>query len=339
MIALRPHIPTHPLRVAAVSLLVLVALAIPFFGSSFYISLASNILIYGLLAMSLDLIAGFTGMVSLTHASFLGIAAYGIAFGTSRGISPWISILIAFAAVLVGAVILGTTAVQVRGLTFVMITLALGQIVSALAFRWVSVSGGDNGVAIFGRPSIGPVQLNSGRNYYFFALVVFALCALALRRVVRSPFGLALQGIRENEARMATLGYRVKTMKLTAFVLAALFAGVAGVLFAFYNQFISPSTISFASNANTVVMVVLGGIGSLWGGLIGAGVLVVMQQFVSSFIERWVTMLGILFVVVILFFEGGLIGVGRQLRASMPNRRIANPDTEQEAKTPEAGDD
>ena len=286
-----------------------VAISIPQVGSIFYVSLASNFLIFGLLAMSLDLMAGYTGLVSLGHAATLGVGAYGIAVGMSHGLDPNASVGLALVASLAVAATFGLLAVRVGGITFVMLTLALGQIVWGLAYRWVSISGGDNGLPVGGRPTIGPVDLTDGGAYYYFVLVVFVACAVLMWALVRSPFGLSLRGIQNNEKRMRTLGYNVWLHKYLVFVIAGFFGGVAGVLFAFFNNYVSPTAIDFAHNGTVVQMVVVGGLGTLWGPVLGAILIVLMQQYVSIYLTRWITVLGVIFVLTVLFAREGAWGL------------------------------
>ena len=295
-------------RLAVVAIVVLFAVSIPQLGSTFYVSLGLSILTYGLLAMSLDLIAGYTGLISLGHASFLGVGAYGIAYGLKLGMDPTAAIGFSLVAVLVVAVLFAFVAVRVKELTFVILTLALGQIVWGLAYRWVSVSGGDNGLPVAGRPMLGPIDLTDNTAFYYFVLAVFVACAVVMWMIVRSPFGLSLRGIRDNEARMRTLGYNTALHKYLAFVISAFLGGVAGIMFAFYNLYVSPTMIDFAHNGTVVQMVIVGGMGTLWGPLVGAVVIVLLQQFVSIYVQRWVTVLGVLFVLVVLFARTGLWG-------------------------------
>lgn len=295
-------------QVGLVTIAALVAVIIPQLGSSFYVSLGLSILIYGLLAVSLDILAGYTGLISLGHASFLGVGAYGIAYALKIGLDPIPAIGFAMVAVLVTALLFGLVAVRVRELTFVILTLALGQIVWGLAYRWVSVSGGDNGLPVPGRPSFGPIDLSTDTSFYYFVLAVFAVCLFLMWLLVRSPFGLSLRGIRDNEARMRTLGYNVVMHKYLAFIISAFFAGIAGVLFAFYNLYVSPTMLDFAHNGTVVQMVIVGGLGTLWGPLMGAGVIVFFQQFVSIYVERWQTILGVIFILTVLFARGGMWG-------------------------------
>ncbi|MBJ7604534.1 MAG: branched-chain amino acid ABC transporter permease [Candidatus Dormibacteraeota bacterium] len=295
-------------QIGGLVVVVLICLAIPQLGSSFYVSLGLSVLIYGLLAMSLDLLAGYTGLVSLGHASFLGVGAYGVAFGLSHGLDVYPAIGLALGAVAVTAAVFGLVAVRVKEITFVILTLALGQLVWGLAFRWVAVSGGDNGLPVAGRPSLGPIDLTDNGAFYYFVLAIVMACAAILWAIVHSPFGLSLQGIKDNEARMRTLGYNVVLHKYLAFTISAVFGGVAGILFAFFNLYVSPTMIDFNHNGTVVQMAVVGGLGTLWGPVLGAIVIVLMQQFVSIYIGRWVTLLGIIFVVTVLFARTGLWG-------------------------------
>ena len=295
-------------QLGLVTIAALGAVMIPQLGSSFYVSLGLSILIYGLLAVSLDVLAGYTGLISLGHASFLGVGAYGVAYAMKIGLDPVPAIGYALVVVLVTAMLFGLVAVRVRELTFVILTLALGQIVWGLAYRWVSVSGGDNGLPILGRPSFGPIDLSSDTSFYYFVLAVFAVCLLLMWLLVRSPFGLSLRGIRDNEARMRTLGYNVVMHKYLAFIISAFFGGIAGVLFGFYNLYVSPTMSDFAHNGTVVQMVIVGGLGTLWGPLVGAGVIVFFQQFVSIYVQRWQTVLGIIFILTVLFARSGMWG-------------------------------
>ena len=301
-------------RVVLILVLLAAAASVPQLGSLYFVSLASNFLIFGLLAMSLDLLAGYTGLVSLGHAATLGIGAYGVAVALSHGLDPNVSIGVALVASLAVAAAFGLLAVRVGGITFVILTLALGQIVWGLAYRWVSVSGGDNGLPVGGSPAIGPIDLSDRGAYYYFLLAVFVVCATLMWALVRSPFGLSLRGIQDNELRMKTLGYNVWLHKYLVFIIAGFFGGVSGILFAFYNSYVSPTAIDFAHNATAVQMVVVGGLGTLWGPVVGAILIVLMQQYVSIYVTRWVTVLGIIFVLTVLFAREGAWGLLLRLR-------------------------
>jgi branched-chain amino acid transport system permease protein len=299
------------LAVAAIVLFVLV----PNVTNDFYLSIAQNVVIYGLLAMSLDLLAGYTGLVSLGHAAFFGITGYGIAYSMNHGFAWLPAIAVSLVGVLAMAGLLGLIAIRVRAIAFVMITLAIGQIAFGLAVRWTDVSGGDNGLAVPSRPAF----IAGAIDFYYVTLVVFVLCAVALRLIVGSPFGLTLRGVRDNEERMRSLGYTVGLHKYLAFVISAFFAGIAGVLFAFFNLYMSPSAIDFQHNALAVLMTFTGGLGTLWGGVVGAVVVMFFQQWLSQYTPRWITFLGIVFVLTVLFARRGIYGSARHALA----RRVA----------------
>lgn len=286
-----------------------IAAAVPALGSDFVISLVVNMLISGLLAMSLDLLIGYTGLVSLGHASFLGMGSYALAYPLLQGVHPLAAIGVSIVTVLVVAAVTGILVARVKDLTFAMVTLALGQVVWGLAYRWVDVSGGDNGLSLYERPTIGPFDLSGNVGFYYFVLLVFVGCAVLLKLLTLSPFGLSLRGIRDNESRMRSLGYRTVLHKYVAFVIAGLVAGVSGILFCLYNLFVNPTILDFAHNITAIQMVVLGGMGTLWGSLLGAGLITVVQQLVSIYVERWQTLLGIIFVVVVLFARTGAWGL------------------------------
>lgn len=298
----------RPFRAVA-ALAVLAGFAVvPQAVSGFYESLALNVLVFGLLAMSLDFLAGHAGLLSFGHAAWLGLGAYALGYGEHRLWTPWQSVGFAFLTVAAVALAFGLIAVRVTGLTFGIVTMALGGILWGLAFRWVAVSGGDNGLPISFRPKIGGLDLADGQTYYYAVLLVFVVCALLMRAIVASPFGLTLRGIKDNEARMRTLGYSVGLHKYLGYVLSALFGGVAGMLYGFYNLYVGPAALDMSHNFLTVMMVVLGGMGTLWGGLVGSAVVVSFQQWVSLYVDRWSMVLGAIFILTILFARPGLYG-------------------------------
>lgn len=281
---------------------------VPHVLTSFYTSLTVNVLIFGLLAMSLDLMAGYTGMFSFGHAAYLGLGAYGIAYGENRQLGPLSSVGLSFLVVLAVALVFGLVAVRVRGLTFGIVTMSLGGILWGLAFRWVAVSGGDNGLSIPIRPTIGSLDLSNDRTFYYSVLVVLVVCSLLMTAIVHSPFGLSLRGIKENEQRMRTLGYSVGMHKYIVYVISAFFAGIAGMLFGLYNLYVDPSALDMNHNFLVVMMTVLGGLGTLWGSLVGAAVIVLSQQWLSLYLARWAMVLGGVFVLTVLFARAGLFG-------------------------------
>jgi branched-chain amino acid transport system permease protein len=301
----------HASAVQAVGLLAPLAILIliPQIGSDFHTSLALTVIVFAIVAMSLDLLGGYTGLISLAHGSFFGLGSYGVAYAEGQGWHPWPSVALAIAVVLFVSLIFGAVAIRAGGITFIILTLALGQIIWGLAYRWVSVSGGDNGIPILVRVDIASLDISTNPvAYYYFVLVVFCACAALLWCIVRSPFGLTLRGIRDNEERMRTLGYDVAAHKLIVFVISGGFAGLAGVLYGFHTLYISPTALDFLRNGLVVLMVVVGGLGTLWGGFFGAIVVVAIQQWLSGYIDRWATVMGVVFILVVLFLRAGIYG-------------------------------
>lgn len=310
------------------ALVVLAVAASVMLRGGFYGQLVVQMLVFAIAAMGLDLLAGYAGLVSLGQAGFVGLGAYGVAVSEQHGLGPWTSVGMALLVVLAVGLIAGFLAVRVSGIGFVIITLALGQIMWGLAFRYVALSGGDNGLAIANAPVLGPFDLNNSRTLAIAVLVVFVLSALVLRAFVASPFGLSLRGIKSNEPRLKTLGYATGLHRYIGYVISVFFGGVAGVLFAFTNGLISPTAMDFSHNGIITLMAVLGGLGTLWGPVLGSVVITLFQQDLSIYVARWATLMGTLFVVVVIFAPEGLWGVARKY-----TRRL----THQSRRTPSIG--
>jgi branched-chain amino acid transport system permease protein len=302
---------------AALGLLVL-AIALPYLTSSFYVAVATQVLFFGLFAMSIDLLGGYTGLMPLGQAGLLGVSGYTMGYLVSRVRWGWLEgALAGLGLTLVVSLVFGFLAVRTRGIFFVMITMAEGMLVWGLAYRWASVTGAENGIRGIARPDFATLYW----QYYYFVLTVFVVCAVLLVLLVRSPFGLTLKGIRESESRMRTLGYNVTLHKLLAFLLSGLFAGVSGLLYAWYNQFISPSAINITPSTEGILMVVLGGAGTLLGPVLGAAVIVSVKILLSQYVARWPTLMGLIFIVVVLFARDGILGIGRRVWArAQPTR-------------------
>jgi len=300
-------------------------------GNGFVSTLVEDALVYAIAAMALDFMAGYAGMVSLAQAGFLGVGAYGVAIAENHFFSPWAAVGIALGVVLAAGLALGIVAVRTKGVSFVIITLALGQVLYGLAFQWTGLSEGDNGITVANLPAIGPVDLSNPLTLRMTVLVVFVVTALLLVLFVRSPFGLSLRGIRSNEARLAALGYRTGLHRYLAWVIAVFFAGVAGILYVFVNGLITPTTMAFSANGFLVVMVVLGGLGSIWGPALGALVIVLFQQELSTYVTRWQTLMGLTLIAVVLFSPGGFWGLVRaagRRRDALIARLRGGPDGE-----------
>jgi branched-chain amino acid transport system permease protein len=297
-------------------LVAIIALAIAIIllsGNGFAATLLEDALVYAIAAMALDFLGGYAGLISLGMAGFLGIGAYGVAIAEVHGFSAWAAVGISIAAVLAIALAIGVVAVRVKGVSFVIITLAIGQIIWGLGFQWVGLSEGDNGITLGSLPAAGPLDLNNPLTLKMTCLAIFVITALVLVTITRSPFGLSLRGIRSNEPRLAALGYRTGLHRYLAWVIAAFFAGISGILFVFVNGLISPDAMDFNANGFLVIMVVLGGLGSIWGPAIGALIIVLFQQELSIYVTRWQMLMGFTLIAVVLFSPGGLWGGVRAL--------------------------
>ena len=287
----------------------------PPFLSGFMLALLTQALIYSILAMSLDLILGYMGLSSLGHAAYFGLGAYAVAILTTRhGATFWTTLAAGVVLAAVVAAVFGLVALRATGVYFLMITLALGMVVWGLAHRWVSLTQGDNGISSVPRPTALPFALTAAVPYYYFTLAAFVLAFWVLLTVVRSPFGRALVGIRESESRMRTLGYHVWLHKYLGFVIAGAIGGFAGVLWAYYNGFVSPGDLELATSVEILLMVALGGRGTLVGPAIGATVIVLLKNLVSVYTQRWILILGAVYIATIVYAPDGIVGTLRQWR-------------------------
>jgi branched-chain amino acid transport system permease protein len=284
-------------------------LALPHVLTQYFLGLTTRMLIFALFAMSLDLLLGYTGLASLGHAAYFGVASYAVALLILRaGFSSALAFPLSLAAAAVAGAVFAPLALRGRGSSFLMITFALSQVVWSVAFGWRNLTNGDDGMPGVTRPNFG-WSLDNTAAFYYFVLVVVGLASLLLVAIVKSPFGSALKGIRESEARMQALGYDVWRYQFVAIVLAATFAGVAGALYAYLNRFVGPEYLFVIQSAEALIMVILGGPGTLLGPAIGAGLIVFLEDFVSSITEHWVMVLGIIYVGVTLFAPRGLVGL------------------------------
>jgi len=288
-------------------LLAALLFALPRLLSSYELVLATRILIFALLAMSLDLLVGYTGLSSLGHAAFFGIAGYAVGL-LSKDVTANLAVTFP-AAILVSsalAAVFGALVLRSKGVYFMMLTLALAQVVWGIGFQWRSLTGGDDGLPGIPRPFIGALQLGDSRSFYLFTLVAFAICASALVLVVRSPFGLTLKGIRESGSRMTALGYNVRLHQHIAFVIAGGFAGVAGALLAWQNGITTPASLSILTGAEALLMVLLGGAGTMIGPIVGAIVVVLLEYIVSAQTDRWQSVLGLIYILVVVATPNGV---------------------------------
>ena len=300
----------------AVCLLLLFA---PFWMNAIggYTELATRIVVMGLAAMSLNFLLGFTGVLSFGHAAYFGLGAYGTAMAIKYwGVGSIPAIVLGVIVGTIAAMIIGALIIKLRGVYFAMVTIAFGQVFYFIAFRWNAVTGGDDGLTGWRRLPInfGFAELDivqNDRAFYYFALAIFAVCVAAMAVLLNSPFGRSLIAIRENERRARFLGIPIEFHVWLSFVISCLFVSAAGGLYALLNNFIDPRALRVDLSGNLVIMAVLGGMRSFWGPLIGAAIFVALQDYVSSQTQNWMSVIGLVFVLVVRFFPRGVLGMLR----------------------------
>jgi branched-chain amino acid transport system permease protein len=296
---------TAAVRAVLTTAILIGAAALPLALTPYQTGLATQVLIFGILAMSIDLLAGFAGRTSLAHGAIFGVAAYVVVYAIEQaGVAPPAAIALGIAAATALAAVFAILAVRTSGVYFLLLTLALGMIVWGICLRWTDVTGGENGL----RGSIRPTLLVPHRNFYWAVLAVAAPLSWAIWRFARSPFGLTLRGIRDSETRMRSLGYDVTLHLFIGFTASGFFAGVAGAMYAFFNNFVSPSTVALAQSVEALLMAIVGGIGTLFGAFVGAATIILLQNTVSTYTERWPTVLGLVFIMVMIFAPEGIVG-------------------------------
>jgi len=286
--------------------------------SSFVILLVTRALAFSILVMSLDILLGFTGLASLGQAAYLGIGAYLAAILATKyhfglGLDFWLVIVFGFLVGAALAALFGLLAIRATGVYFLMITLALGQCVWGLAYRWNSLTGGDNGINLRDRPKFG-IDLSHDITFFYVVFGFFAVSLLLMYVLTRSPFGQSLAGIRERELRMRILGYNTWLHKYIAFIIAGGFGGLAGVLWAHTAGIVSPETVVLTTSVDALLMAVLGGAGTLVGGVIGAFIVIGMREYLSTVVPWWQYALGAVYVLTILYLPSGLMGIPQRIR-------------------------
>lgn len=283
---------------------------LPLFMSPYLIYLSSKILIYAIFAMGLNLVLGYTGLVSMGHASFFGTAVYTVAFLTVhfKMENFWLVALLGILSALFIAALFGLFIVHLSGAYFLLITLGLSQLLFSIVWKWRALTGGDDGLPGIPRPDLGiPLSMGSDTNFYYFVFIFFICCFLLLYKFINSPFGHALVGIRENESRMRILGYNTWWYKYVSFILSGGFGGIGGVLYAHLIGIAYPGDIGMMASVMVLFMVILGSPGTLSCPLIGAALLASVEHIISTFMpERWPLILGSAFVLVSMYFRGGL---------------------------------
>jgi branched-chain amino acid transport system permease protein len=292
----------------AAALLAGLLLLLPLFAGDFYINLASQILIAAIFALSLNLLVGFGGMTSLGHASYLGVAAYISALLTSRyGFGHGPAAIISIAGTIATAAFFGTIALRATGLGFLMITLALSQVLWGLAYRMSDLTNGDNGIAGLTRPMPFGISLDGAAAFYWFALIVASIAFLMMAIFVSSSFGSSLKGVRDQPRRMAALGFNPWMIRWIAFIYAGFWGGVSGLLYVYYNKYIHPTSLSTTSSAEALLGVIAGGSGTLGGPVVGATLVLLLKNYASAYIERWNMLLGLVFLFIVLVMPTGIV--------------------------------
>jgi branched-chain amino acid transport system permease protein len=347
-------------RLLVLLALLVIGLAVPYLiDSSFYVSIITQVLIFGLFAMSIDLLGGYAGLMPLGHAAILGVAGYSLGYFIATLHAPMaVAVVAALVITLLISLLFGLMAVRTSGVSFTMITLAQGLLIWGLSIKLYWITGAENGMRGIERPDFAVRYW----QFYYLTLIVVVVCTVLLRLLVRSPFGLTILGLRESESRMRALGYNTTLHKLYIFLISGFFAGVSGILYAWYNNFISPTAVYLTPSAEGVLMAILGGAGTLYGPLVGAAIVVVVKNLWSTIVaavapallggvapmvgltladlvkrisDRWPTLLGLIFVVVILFARDGLLGLGRRALArrkgGAPREAVASGRTPAEA--------
>jgi branched-chain amino acid transport system permease protein len=280
----------------------------PFVAGEYYVNLASQIFIFAVFAASINLLLGYGGLPTLGHASYLGVAAYASALlGLKLGLSPALAAPVALLGTTLLAAAFGLIALRAAGLGFLMLTLALSQVLWGTAYRWVAMTDGDNGLRGLSRPAPFGINLDGANAFYFFTLVVAVAAIWMMARFVASPFGAALRGTRDQPRRMSALGHNVWMIRWVTFVYAGFWGAVSGLLFVYYHKYIHPVSLSLTNSAEGLLAVIAGGSGTLAVPLVGAAIVMLLKNWASAYIERWNMLLGFVFVLIVVFMPEGVV--------------------------------
>ena len=294
------------------------ALFAPLYLGPFWLSLLMQILIFGLLALSVELLLGHIGLFSVCQAAFFAVSAYTVAILQVKYGQPTIvAVPAGMGAAIILSLIYGI-AVRTSGVYFILVTIALGHVFWGISWTWVSFTNGEGGITNVPAPAVGSLTITSHSSYYYIVLAVVALCVLGYRTLTRSPFGLTLRGIRESESRMRGLGYNIAAHKYTAFVLAGTLSGIAGLLYIYFNRFVSPANAEFFLSIEVALMVLVGGTGTISGPFIGSAIMLGLRNYVSAYIDQWMIVMGLIFIVTMLWTPDGVLGVIRRLGTRSP---------------------
>jgi branched-chain amino acid transport system permease protein len=302
------------------AILMVLVLGLPLVLSPFSVRVGAEILIMAIFAMSLGLIMGYAGLISLGHAAFFGTGAYTVALLGERLPNTYLLLLAAVAISGVLALVSGALLVRTSGAYFLMLTLAFGQVLFAVAFQAEPLTGGSDGMSVSAVADFGFGRLTRPLELYYIMAVAFLVSYLLLRLFVASPAGKAVKGVMENESRMKALGYNTRSYKLLVYTVSGMMASVAGALYAYFNIYVTPNLLGWLFSGLAMIMVIVGGVGTLLGPALGAGFFIVLQNYASSYTERWPLIMGIVFVAFVLVRRGGVIHL-----LSLAWQRVAPP--------------
>src|SRR5918996_5865228 len=310
-------------NLSVLAVAVIVGLAVPYAVSPYLVSILTLGLIYALYAMSIDLMGGYGGLITLGQGGILAAGSYGVGYVASRlGGGVGQQLLWGFLATLMISAVFGIMAMRTSQVYFLMVTLAQGMIVWGFVTRSTNL-GAENGLRGIARPA----GVSAYWKYYYLCLAILVASGLIMALITRSPLGLSMRALKESETRLHMLGYNLWLTKFYVFMLSGFFAGTAGMLLAYYTKFVSPTNAAFATSGRGVLMAILGGIGTLFGPIIGAFIIVMTENIVSIYFARWTTVLGLIFILTIMFAPDGLVGAGRSVWAGMRGRGRPATDT------------
>lgn len=298
----------RPLRLAAIAAALATLATVPVWvGNPYYINIASQILFWAIGALALNVLVGYAGLTSLGHAGLIAMAGYPAALMLAAGHGHLAANVVALAITIASSAVFAVLSLRATGIGFLMITLAIGQIIWGIAYRWASLTNGDNGINVSTRPVLFGLSLDTANGFYYATLLTFLLAVASMVIFVRSPFGASVCGTRDQPRRMSALGYNVWLVRFLAILFSGFWTGVSGLLFIYYNQFISPQIAALTTSAELLLMVISGGTATLLGPIAGAAIVVIMKNVVSAYIERWNLVLGLIFILIISFMPEGLV--------------------------------
>jgi branched-chain amino acid transport system permease protein len=293
--------------IACILALIALATAPYWIGNSYYLNVGSQILYWAIFAQALNILVGYAGLTSLGHAALFAMSGYTAAIMLEMKFSHSSAAAGAIGMTLLTSALFALLALRATGIGFLMITLAMGQIIWGIAYRWASLTNGDNGINVATRPMPFGFDMTAPATFYWMTLAVFLAAVLSMTVFVQSPFGAAVRGTRDQARRMTALGFNVWSIRFVAFMLSGLWTGIAGLLFLYYNSFISPQIATIQTSAEVLLMVISGGTATVFGPIAGAAIVIIMKNIVSAYIERWNLVLGLIFVLIVSFMPEGLI--------------------------------